>query len=41
MSDTQLRQQHEYVIARNRAAREAQQAEAERLSAERNRRNGR
>lgn len=41
MSDAQLRRQHDEVVARNRAAREAQIREAARLAAERNRRHGR
>lgn len=41
MSDRQLRNQHDEIVARNRANRERQMAEAARLTAERNRRHGR
>lgn len=41
MSDAQLRRQHDEIVARNRAAREAQMQEASRQAAERNRRHGR
>jgi hypothetical protein len=41
MSDRQLRTQHDEIVARNRARRDAQMGEAARQSAERNRRHGR
>jgi len=37
MSDRQLREHHDRIVARNRAAREAQMAEAQRQAEERNR----